>query len=577
MENKETEMVDKDVMEDDPTMETQEEDTSASESPTPVRNDAEIDELEQDLKHLDNLELGLFNKEKMERLLNYLLEQDSYEGEFNPTVAAEIADEIIDRMTSVEDLPENAVVAPNHTASELDELSRRLWRIILASQYKRRTMSRRELKEAGYIVLEDQRVVITTEENHLLSYLSSSMALLDHSPKRESMKSGQWTNTLTYNDKRIGAAVVGKHRDPVKQVMSKLNLLSESVIPLPHSGMVLKLASPGSLDRALLNDNLTASKIEHALLTHSHGMDITSIYTNEILVEYAYRQIVDSNVGNLSRETFEDNLTILDLDVLYQGLAIATYPTGFDLHRQCINRECQNVDKMKINPRRSIIFRKDRLSDRQQQMLTRGFTKADVSNLVDYRESLNPDVSKFYDLGDDIYIKLQIPSFSEYRRISNTWLTYLGDKSMELMSGSQDENARQRYISQALAKSGVMMYAHWVEGIYSRDDNGDYTPVLTRIAKAKGVTSQAISVADDNIGEFLSNLIINTEAHNKLLEGIQKFIRESALVVIALPKTPCTKCGSPHTPEGEETADELITYNVGELFFTLLHQGIAER
>lgn len=544
---------------------------------TPVRTEAEITALEADLALLDNMELGLLNKKKMEVLLEYILEQDAYKGDYHPTVAVDIVESMVEAMESVAEIPDNAMVVSNHTFDELTEFNKRLWRIILASQYKRRTMNRRELEEAGYVINEELKVVFTKEENQLVSYLASCMALLDHSPKSSVLKEGSWSNLTEYNDKRIGAAVVVQHKDPVKKIMSKLNLLTEAATHLPHSGMVLKLASAGSLDRALLNDNLVASKIANSLATYSHGMDITSIYTNEILVEHAYRQIIDSNVGNMSKETLEESLSILDLDGLYLGLAISMYPTGFDLYRQCLDDVCRNVDKVRINPRRTIIIRKDRLTNSHQQLLTRGFTKSDISSLNEYRDTLNPDISRYCSIGQDIFIKLKIPTFAEYKRISNAWLGYLGEKSMELMTGTQDESARQRYISQTLAKSEVMMYAHWVEGVYTKDENGDFVAHMTRLERAKGVTSQSIAVSDERLSKFLSDLTINEDAHKRLLEGIQAFIRNSTVTVIGLAKTKCTKCGGEQIPEGETTPDELITYNVGELFFTLLHQKTVEQ
>lgn len=549
-----------------------------AESEVEGRTQEEIAELEADLVLLDNMELGLLNKKKMESLLEYILEQEPYTGVFSPTLTVDIVETMVESIESSKDgIPDAGMILSNHTFKELNEFSKQTWRVVLASQFKRRLMNRRELEEAGYVIMDEQRVVLSKEENQLVAYLASCMALLDHSPRNAVLEEGSWSNLTEFNDRRIGAAVVVQNKDPIKRIRSKLNLLTESATHLPHSGMVLKMASAGSLDRALLNDNLVASKIEHSLATYSHGMDIASIYTNEILVEHAYRQIVDSNVGNMSKETLEDNLSILDLDGLYLGMAISMYPTGFDLYRQCMNDKCANVDKVRINPRRTIVIRKDRLSNQQQQLLTRGFTKTDISALEDYRDSLNPDVSKFCHIDADIYIKLKVPSFAEYKRVANAWLGYLGEKSLELMTGTQDQSARQRYITQALAKSEVMMYAHWVEGVYVKDENGDYIPHITRLSKGKGVTSQAIAVSDEEMSTFLSDLVINSEAHRKLLEGVYSFIRNSTVSVIALAKTPCSKCSSPHIPEGEETADELITYNVGELFFTLLHQKTAEQ
>lgn len=538
-------------------------------------SEEEKKEFEEELKKLDDGDLPLFNREKMEKLLTYIVEQDKYMGDYNPSLAVELVDSMITSIESVDEIPGNGIIGTNHTVEELTEFSKRLWRVILASQHSRVGLSISEIEE-NYIKLRDPNVIITKEENYLISYISSAMAILDHSPRAKVLGSGNWTNNLSHNDKRIGVAVVTSHKDPVKRIRSKLNLMNEVAAHLIHSGMVLRLSSPGSLDQALIKDNLVASKIQNSLSNYGTGIDTTSIYTNEILVEHAYRHIVESNIGEMSKETFEENLSVLDLELLYITLAISIYPTGFELHRQCMGNDCDNVDKIMINPRRAIILRKDRLTNSQAQLLTRGFSRADVSVLADYRESLNPDVSRFDKIDDEIYIKYKVPTVAEYKRISNAWLDYLGEKSLELTRGSHDEEFRKRYIGQAMAKSAIMMYSHWVEGVYTKNENDDYVPVMVRVGKGKGITTNAIAVADEELDKFLTDLSLNEGLHNKLVEGINNFIKESTLSVIALAKTKCSKCGKPHAPEGEEVGEELISFNAGELFFTLLHQRTDE-
>ena len=538
--------------------------------------DAEDEEMKQALSDLDEGNLSLFNREKMDKLLTYILEQDKYLGDYNPSVTVEMVDSMIVSMESVENIPENGFVGSNHTVDEVTEFSKRLWRVILASQHSRMNLSREEIEES-YVRLDNPRVLVSKEENYLISYLASSMAVLDHSPKKDSFNTGSWTNGLEYNDRRMGTAVVVNHKDPIKRIRSKLNLVNEAVTQLFHSGLVIKMSSPGALDQALINDNLVSSKIENSLASYGTGLDSTSIYTNEILIEHAYRHIIDSNIGDMSKEVFEESISILDLETLYLTMATAIYPTGFEIFRQCMDDACGNIDKIMINPRRCIFPRNNRLSNAQSQVLTRGLAKSDISVLKEYRETLNPDVSKYIKVDEDIYIKLQVPTVAEYKRISHSWLGYLGEKSLDLMTGGQDEESRRRYISKEMSKSAVMMYSHWIEGIYSKDENDEYVPLLVRLNKGKGITTNAISVADSELDKFLADLSLNDEVHTRIVDGVSNFITQSNIVVIALAKTPCSKCGGEHELEGVEIEHELIAFNAGELFFTLLHQKIGSQ
>lgn len=536
-----------------------------------------IDEdMEKALQDLDEGNLSLFDRNKMEGLLTYILEQDKYLGDYNPSVTVDMVDTMIVSMESVESIPDNGFVGSNHTIDEITEFSKRLWRVILASQHSRMNLSRQEIDE-NYVRLDNPRVLVSKEENYLISYLASSMAVLDHSPKKDSLLTGSWTNGLEHNDRRMGTAVVVNHKDPIKRIRSKLNLVNETVTHLFHSGMVVKMSSPSSLDQALINDNLVSSKIENSLTSYGTGLDSTSIYTNEILIEHAYRHIIESNIGDVSKDVFEENLSILDLESLYLAMATAIYPNGFEIYRQCMDETCGNIDKIMINPRRTIIPRKDRLSTTQAQLLTRGLAKSDISVLKEYRDTLNPDVSKYIKVDDDIFIKLYIPTVAEYKRISHSWLDYLGEKSLDLMTGGQDEESRRRYIGKEMSKSAVMMYSHWIEGVYSKDENDEYVPLLVRLSKGKGITTNAISVADNELDKFLADLSLNKDVHSNIVDGITTFIKDSTNVVIALAKTPCSKCGGKHEVEGVEIEHELIAFNASELFFTLLHQKIENQ
>lgn len=533
------------------------------------------EELKKDLEKLDEGNLPLLNEEKMGKLLTYLLSKDKFIGEFNETKTAKLVESMIHDIKSVDSLPDDAVIGVDYTAQELETISKNLMRYIQASQHKRNNLSRKELNEK-YQRLDDPRLILSNEETQLLSYITSALALLDQSPTKDSFKDGEWTNILEHSDKRIGTALVVNYKDPVKQVRSKLNLLNEVATQLVHSGMVVKLASAGSLDQALLNDNLVAAKIDNSLTTYGTGFDMTSIYVDEILVDHIHRQLIDTNVGDMSKESFEENLSILDLNTLYNALALSLHPTGFKLYRQCLNDECNNIDEEIINPRRTILYREDKLTQQNKQHLVRGFAKTEINTIKEYRETLNPELSKYHQIGDETYLKFKIPSFAEYKRISKHWIEYLGDKSMELVRGSMDEESRRRYVQQAMHKASVMMYAHWVDGIYTRDENGDYNETMVRLKPGRGVTSTAITAADEALDLFLADLSLNREVHNNLVTAITDFIRDSTLAVTVLAKSKCTKCNSPYIPEGDDIGDELIGFNAGELFFILLHRKTGE-
>lgn len=530
----------------------------------------ELKTLESDLKRLDNGELNIRDRDNMSKLLKYILTLPPYTGEFNPHTAVTIADEVIEGMSTLESIPENGVIISNHTVAEITELNRRLWRVILASQFKRIRLSRNEI-ETDYVQLNDPRALLSLAEYELLNYLSSSLALLQASPTKDCLTEGDWTNSISYNDKRIGIGLVTAHKDPIKRIKSKLNLINESATHMAHSGMVIKISSPSGLDAALLNDNIMSAKINNSYDSQGNALGSTSVYTNEILVEQIYRSLEDTNLGDITKETFEENLSLLDVEQISAGLAVSMFATGFTIHRRCGSMECDEVRSILINPRRTIFHRKDKLTESQLRHLSRGFAKVDISTIVEYRESLMSDVSKYVHIEEDVYLRLRVPMFSDYKRISHGWLDYITNKSLELVSGSSDEQARKAFVYDTFNKSTLMMYSPWIEGVYVKSDSGDYIPHLQRLKRGKGVTDEAISDADLQLDEFVADFRTNPDLQSKLLKSLTDFIQASTVTVHALPKTKCTKCGSDHVPEGEFMEAECISYSPSELFFTLLH------
>ena len=529
-----------------------------------------------EIAELDEGEIPVYNKERMSRLLDYLLCQPEITQVLRPHTNVAIIEAVFEGMSTLGKMPDNSIIASNHTVGELTELNKRLWRTITASQFQRVKLRRAELEEL-YERIPDTNTLITKEEAVLSQYLISSMALIQPEPLDDILREGSWTNVYRTNDRRIGPSIISKHRDPIKNIRSKLNLLSESAFPLLSSGLVLKVASPGAIDETLLNDNLVASKIDTSLASYGHSLESTAVYNNEILVEHAFRQIEETNLGDISRDAFEEQLSILDLESLYMGLAIASYPNGFDVIRQCTSATCGEVQTIRVNPRRMVIYRDDRLSERHVRHLSKNLAPSDASELETYRDTLNVDIAKYLKVEEGIFIKFQTPSFAEYKRVSRAWLDHLTDRSMELLKGSQDETYRRKYVEQALAKSALMMYSHWIEGIYVQDENGDYQPSLTRLRKTRGVTSDSISKADREVDDFLSDISMEPTLHKLILEGVVDYIKRSTLTVHAMPRSLCSKCNSAHTVEGEDIGEEMISFNVAELFFTLLHQRTIKR
>lgn len=491
---------------------------------------------------------------------------------WNPLGNVSIVTEILETRETAH---KGAVGIPNESAEELNSLLEILSEQIGRAQFKRRELTAEEINR-DYTVIEKAKLIITHQEAEVYEMLSNSLSMLSNSPTVDSLKHGTWTNLLVHGDRNSATSNITKHKDPVRDIQARLGLRNEIRSTLYHSGLQVEVVSPGALDDSFLLDRLADARADNSRETYGYSLESTDVYTNEILIDFFFDHLVNTNLGSISKSVFEENLSVLDIDTCIMNMAASIYRNGFEVFRQCNSTKatgapCGELSSYLMNIRRMTIPQDSCFSDKQKVLLTRTKSKIDISALTEYRESLRPELSRYVEIGEDLYIKLRVPSYADYKRISKAWMEKVLDTARKLLTyGTDGSSPRQRYIAASHDRARVMMLAHWVEAICSKDEAGEYQTLLTRVIDKSTASIEDIREADSKVDEVLENLSNNAEAQELAVEGINNFITRFNCVLHVLPKSKCPKCGEPHPVEGKTVDPDLIVIDPTQLFFTAL-------
>ncbi len=501
-------------------------------------------------------------------------EPPAYKGTWEAVTNVEIVTEILERNDVVND---SAVVFTNHSLKDLHRIRNALWNQITAIQDTRRQLPASVLNE-GYKVVPEWNFVITDEESTVIELITNSIDNLLDSPQVDSIKKGQWTNLPKHGDRPCAITLLSNHKDPVRKIRARLAIRNEVSTFLVHSGIHVEFESTSALDTSLLLDRIVEERAEAARETMGYSLETTDVQQNIIIMNFAYDNIVNTSLGEISKDAFEDMVSVFDIDNIKIALASTLYRAGFEIFRSCISDKlgkkepCGHRDSFTVHPRRTRIVHWERLSEQQRVRATRADERVDVKTVASYKANLNPTVSKFVSIGDELFLKLRDPSYADYKRIANSWVNIVVDAAKQLPSiDSNGDNPRKAYIARSNERAKIMRLAHFVEGIYTKSEtDDDYVEVISRVKDKMNATRDDVIEKDNEVDKILMDLPHNGKSHELAVTGIEEFITDYNLSLFVLAKTHCSKCDAPHEVIGEEVGPDLLVIDPGEVFFTLL-------
>lgn len=474
------------------------------------------------------------------------------------------------------------LVMPNHTRKELAAWFSRLVERIRIKQDARVAMSDEKLTKGGYMywhLSEDSSLVVTADEADILNNIRDSMRLLYNGTYEHDIfhDPNGATNLPKISDKKgaMPPVILGITNDKNSTTSSilrrKLSLSIDRMVPLWSSGFRVELTGAGNLDLLNLETKILMDKIDISTETYGYALSSYNIYMDRILIDFILDQVGKSTAGTTDPRTLKRLISLADFDILTLGMASTIFPDGYPMERAMFRKTVEGVSSIKRNRKLNVwrmkIVRDSHFTQEQKDRINIVSGNIPREELDQHREGIRPEVERFVDVGNDVYIKLHTPTLDEYLRIGLKFATGMEEHAKRVLGSEMDEDQRGIYLQRASDISRVMYLSHWVEGIYFKEGpEGDMIPSVVRV-KGVDATEEDIRSADKEIAKVLEDISVFPSKADHLLDEIEKYIDRMRLAFAIIPREPNTIVEKGEHPH-------VITISPAEVFFTLLHHKI---
>jgi len=337
---------------------------------------------------------------------------------------------------------------------------------------------------------------------------------------------------------------------------SMLGLGAVVQIPLWHTGIWVSLKSPSEASLLELERRIASEKISLGRYTSGMVFSHTSVYTVSYVVNFVLNHVYDASVKNITQDSLKSLIKITDIPTLVWGLACAIYPNGYKYTRPCTTNpaECQHLVTGELNLTKLSWTDNNSLTEWQRRAMSKRTDKFSDEDIKRYEKEHNRGGDFVITLAENLRARLRVPAIAQYEKSGFTWV----DGIVKLLEGSLGVSLkgkeRDDYITDQGRLTALRQYSHWVNRIEVGED----------------------AIEDYETIEALLGTLSSDETISKnFFEAVGKYIDDSTISVIALPKYTCPVCG------GEQKADvhenkhpHLLPIDVVRVFFTLLDQRI---
>lgn len=248
------------------------------------------------------------------------------------------------------------------------------------------------------------------------------------------------------------------------RVRSLLGTGSQISIPLPHSGFWATFNSPNEDSILNFSNNLTNEKISLGRKSNGAALANESVYTNEAVIQFAFDNLVDTNLTT-GRDGFIENLSALDLQHVAWGLACAIYQDGFDFARPIITDDPQEfkVQTGHINVTKLQQIDTSSLTDKQLRILANRNQRVSPETLKIYHDEFTRGQPREVILDDRRKVTLKVPTISQALDAGHSWV----DSIVNMIDASYNmsDDKRNEKINEQSKASQMRLFDHWVDKI----------------------------------------------------------------------------------------------------------------
>lgn len=328
-------------------------------------------------------------------------------------------------------------------------------------------------------------------------------------------------------------------------------------IPLWHTGIWVTLKAPTEaalleLDRRIGNEKILLGRQSNGLIFSS-----TSVYSISYLVNFALAHIYEATVKYNDTAELKKIIRCTDIPTLLWGLICTIYPQGYPFRQPCVvdPTKCTHITEELLNLGK-LSWTNDRaLTDWQRQLMRRKTAKFTPEELERYQSEHRFNEHATVKLSDKVGMELKVPTLEEYELSGFAWVDGIVNQIDKAFGGTVKGEERNRYILEQGQMTALRQYGHWIARL---------------VLNGNEVIDDA-STIETTIGTLTSS----EELYTAFFNGIGKFIDNTTISLIAIPKFNCPSCGKPQSDE-EKQHPHLIVLDVVQIFFTLLDHRITK-
>jgi hypothetical protein len=378
-----------------------------------------------------------------------------------------------------------------------------------------------------------------------------------------------WSNSVRSNgtqlhvarpraEKSDGEKLTGEAA--MMRIQAVMGIGSTARVPLWHSGLWVTLKAPQDaalleLERRIATDKVNLGRSTSGLVFSSAG-----VYITDAVVDFALAHVMEATYRYSDVSELKAIIDQPDQILLAHGLLCTIYPNGYPYSQPCVAdpTKCTHVLQELISIPKICFTDQMRLTEKQLRHMERRTAKFTPEEIRDYKAEHTYLSSRVVELTPKVSIVLRVPTIEQARQIGVTWVEGITTKVERSFAASIPPKVREEYIMDQAKITSMCQYAHWVEKIVIVDD---------------GVSEEIIDISA--ITNVLSTIGSDQAAYKAYYDGVQRFIADSTISLVAVPKVPCPKCGKEPNlaEEGEEDPSKhphLLPLDVINVFFTLL-------
>lgn len=404
------------------------------------------------------------------------------------------------------------------------------------------------------------------------AWYNSFMESVGHQMRADALKSAvedenrDWVQRPEFEGAKLG---VGKPNFKVPEggivsgdaavmmLTADLDIGANIQIPLWSSGIWVSIKSPSEARLNSLNDAISNDKIIFGRRSNGLIFSNTSVIITSHLIDCILEHVYDSTAKNANPERLKSLIKVSDLHQLVWGFMYTIEPNGYDYARPCTNDPsvCQHIVEGVIDLSKLSFTDKSALSAKQLKHM--------ASRLAKYNDDEIREYQKEHMRGDDrtvtinmsesksVEVILKNPNLSQYLTAGVNWVEQIEGQVEELLGSRVGYETRNTKLAEYAHLSTLRQYEHYIHAIVSNGARVEDRETLT---------------------EILEKLSSRDSFYMKLFDEIGKFIDDSMISIIALPKYTCPKCGETQEGESYSFSEHLMAINPITTFFTLLDQ-----